>query len=184
MSEEKSAGTGASMGAVPGATLEGAASAGAAGAAGKSAAAKSEAPKIGSSPQITAAFAVTQKTAAALAAAASNHQRALKQLKDISGETPTILVDAKYYQVRQHKTGYILCTLNGPPQGKGRPKGSKNKPKAKAVSPVAALEAAAPAAPVAAAAAAEPAAEPAAEEREPSSVETDVTSPEATHAAP
>lgn len=151
MSEEKSAGTGASVGAVPGATLDGAA---------KSEAAKSEAPKIGSSPQITAAFAVTQKTAAALAAAASNHQRALKQLKDISGETPTILVDGKYYQVRQHKTGYILCNLNGPPQGKGRPKGSKNKPKA--VSPVAALEAAAPSAPVAVAAA-EPAAEPAAE---------------------
>jgi len=176
MSEEKSAGTGASVGAVPGATLEGAAA--------KSEAAKSEAPKIGSSPQITAAFAVTQKTAAALAAAASNHQRALKQLKDISGETPTILVDGKYYQVRQHKTGYILCTLNGPPQGKGRPKGSKNKPKAKTVTPTVVADGVAPAG--ASAATAAPAAEPAetAAEREPSSVETDVTASEATHAAP
>ena len=69
------------------------------------------------------AYEVYTNTEVKLKQAETNHQLALRQLKDIA-EAPTFTLDGVFYQVRERNGALYLCTLKGKPMG--RPKGSKS----------------------------------------------------------
>ena len=69
------------------------------------------------------AYEVFTNTEAKLKQAETNHQLALRQLKDIA-EAPTFTLEGTFYQVRERNGALYLCTLKGKPLG--RPKGSKS----------------------------------------------------------